>query len=220
MATDNKGVTVYLPQDLEECLTQYCTEYGITRKAKDGTVTPSLGTGIITYLKEKMMSADPSVKSSGLSNISSNGLTADDVRSLINQAINPLTNLTHWDELKAEVTYLRERLEVMATKDYVHSVLGTNSIGREKVAPIDTPNPMTPDTETLKWVERLRANPELKAATQSGIEQGFNGQRLMDWVFQQGFGSRENSKPFHVSVASRLKNAIDRLNGENSGGIG
>ena len=51
MATDNKAVTAYLPSDIEESLTKYCTEYGITRKDKSGESKPSLGTGIVEILK-------------------------------------------------------------------------------------------------------------------------------------------------------------------------
>ncbi len=51
MATDNKAVTAYLPNDIEESLTRYCTDNGITRKDKSGESKPSLGTGIVEILK-------------------------------------------------------------------------------------------------------------------------------------------------------------------------
>ena len=51
MTTDNKAVTAYLPSDIEESLTRYCTESGITRKDKSGELKPSLGTGIVEILK-------------------------------------------------------------------------------------------------------------------------------------------------------------------------
>lgn len=51
MATDNKPVTCYLPRDLEESLTRYCTQYGMTRKDKTGEERPALGTGIVEALK-------------------------------------------------------------------------------------------------------------------------------------------------------------------------
>jgi predicted GIY-YIG superfamily endonuclease len=51
--TDRRGkaVTCYLPEDIEQYLTQYSTEYSITRKDKNGEVKPSLGTGIVEILK-------------------------------------------------------------------------------------------------------------------------------------------------------------------------
>lgn len=51
MTTNNKAVTCYLPKDIEDFITGYCTQYGITRKDKEGHIYPSLGTGIIELLK-------------------------------------------------------------------------------------------------------------------------------------------------------------------------
>jgi hypothetical protein len=51
MTTQNKAVTCYLPKDIEDFITGYCIEYGITRKDKEGETLPSLGTGIIELLK-------------------------------------------------------------------------------------------------------------------------------------------------------------------------
>jgi len=51
MTTQNKAVTCYLPKDIEDFITGYCNEYGITRKDKEGNIYPSLGTGIIELLK-------------------------------------------------------------------------------------------------------------------------------------------------------------------------
>ncbi|CAO5058854.1 Ribbon-helix-helix protein CopG domain-containing protein [Microcystis aeruginosa] len=52
MTTQNKAVTCYLPKDIEDFITGYCNEYGITRKDKEGSIYPSLGTGIIELLKQ------------------------------------------------------------------------------------------------------------------------------------------------------------------------
>ncbi len=51
MTTKNKGVSVYLPSEVEEYLTRYCQEYGIVRKNKDGEEKPALGTAIVELLK-------------------------------------------------------------------------------------------------------------------------------------------------------------------------
>lgn len=51
MATDKRAITAYLPDDIEEKLIKYCTEYNITRKDKEGNDQPSLGTGIVDLLK-------------------------------------------------------------------------------------------------------------------------------------------------------------------------
>ena len=76
MATDNKGVMVYLPPDLEEVLEKYCTENNITRKNRDGEPVPSMGTGIVQYLKSHLLGIS-------LGNISGTGLTRDEVLELI-----------------------------------------------------------------------------------------------------------------------------------------
>lgn len=52
MATSNKAVTTYLPPQIEESLTQYCVEHGLTRKGREGELMPSLGTGIVEALKD------------------------------------------------------------------------------------------------------------------------------------------------------------------------
>ena len=56
MATDNQAVTAYLPPDLVESITQYCTQYTITHK--DGR--PKLGTGIVELLKAAFSGEAPS----------------------------------------------------------------------------------------------------------------------------------------------------------------
>jgi hypothetical protein len=56
MATENRGVMVYLPSELELKLKEYCTEYNITRKDKQGNLVTSLGSGIVAYLKSQLLS--------------------------------------------------------------------------------------------------------------------------------------------------------------------
>ena len=51
MATSNKAISVYIPPDIEEYLTKYCTEYDITRKDKSGEIKPALGTAVVEILK-------------------------------------------------------------------------------------------------------------------------------------------------------------------------
>ena len=51
MTTQNKAVTCYLPKDIEDFITGYCTQYGIIRRDKEGNTLASLGTGIIELLK-------------------------------------------------------------------------------------------------------------------------------------------------------------------------
>jgi DNA-binding CsgD family transcriptional regulator len=64
MATDNRGVMVYLTPELERGLEQYCIDNKITRKNKDGDILPSLGTGIIQYLNSAVLGISPRTVSS------------------------------------------------------------------------------------------------------------------------------------------------------------
>ena len=59
MATENRGVMVYLNPDIERELERYCIDNDITRKNKEGIVLPSLGTGIVQYLKSTLLSTAP-----------------------------------------------------------------------------------------------------------------------------------------------------------------
>ena len=64
MATQNKAVTTYLPSDVEQYLTKYCTKNGLTRKDKNGKEKPSLGTGIVEVLRDYFsITADETSKS-------------------------------------------------------------------------------------------------------------------------------------------------------------
>jgi hypothetical protein len=80
MATDNKGVMVYLPSELVEVLERYCIDNNITRKNKDGVSTPSMGTAIIHYLKSKLLTTESA-------HITSTGLSKNDVLNLIREHI-------------------------------------------------------------------------------------------------------------------------------------
>lgn len=97
MATENKGVMVYLPKDVEEYITNFCTEYNITRKDKEGNIFPSLGTGVVTYLKSQILGENPGDILAKPSKALGNGLTRNEVLDLINEYVtshSPSTGLT------------------------------------------------------------------------------------------------------------------------------
>lgn len=83
MATDNKGVMIYLPKDLEEYITNFCAEHDITRKDKDGKLVPSLGTGVVTYLKRTILNQSSSHVLIQPIQSSINGLNKQEVLDLI-----------------------------------------------------------------------------------------------------------------------------------------
>ena len=91
MATDNRGVMVYLNPELERELERYCIENDITRKNKEGAILPSLGTGILQYLKSTLLNTVPySSSSTSLNDAPSNrlstGLTKDEILELISKS--------------------------------------------------------------------------------------------------------------------------------------
>ena len=87
MATENKGVMVYLPKDVEEYITNFCTEYNITRKDKEGNILPSLGTGLVTYLRSQILGESPGDILAKPSKSLSTGLTKDEVLDLISEYV-------------------------------------------------------------------------------------------------------------------------------------
>ena len=130
MATDNRGVMVYLNPELEREIEQYCIDNDITRKHKDGAVLPSLGTGIIQYLKSTLLSTAPRtvpspslgavphlVPSTSLNNAPSHrlttGITKAEILELIaesNTSRTPSTVLTR----EEVVAIVREEIEAAA----------------------------------------------------------------------------------------------------------
>ena len=70
---------VYLPSELETKITEYCTEYNITRKDKQGNTVTSLGSGIVAYLKSHLLSDTLG----SVNNRPITGLTREEVLDLI-----------------------------------------------------------------------------------------------------------------------------------------
>ncbi len=79
MATDNRGVMVYLPSEVEVKMVEYCTQHNITRKDKQGNIVTSLGSGIVAYLKSQLLGDIPRV----VSDRPTTGLTREEVIDLI-----------------------------------------------------------------------------------------------------------------------------------------
>ena len=127
MATDNQAVTAYLPPDLVESMTQYCTEYHITHK--DGR--PKLGTGIVELLKAALSGEAPSpVPGIVPSVVPSREDIEDMIRGVVKDTLpSTLPNtLSNWDNkletaiaaklepLQEEVSNFRQQLEELAAK--------------------------------------------------------------------------------------------------------
>ncbi len=116
MATDNRGVMVYLPSELEAKIVEYCTEYNITRKDKHGNIVTSLGSGIVAYLKSQLLSDLPRT----VSDRPIDGLTRAEVLDLIAESntsntpiigIAPLAENREIDPLELAVVHRLDTIE-------------------------------------------------------------------------------------------------------------
>lgn len=114
MPTDNKTVTCYLPPEIEESLTEYCTKYGITRKHKDGTVKASLGTGVVEVLKRFFFS--DTVPSPLPNNVYELGLSEERVKEIVIDVVKDSSDSLLSDTLPSNVL----------TEDRFHALMTRN----------------------------------------------------------------------------------------------
>ena len=111
MATNKKAISAYLPTDIEEYLTKYCTEYDITRKDKSGEIKPALGTAVVEILKIFFNSEDlPSPLPDNVPLLPSNVVTEDRLSEVLSElrtssnAVNTLpSNVLTKDDLERQV---------------------------------------------------------------------------------------------------------------------
>lgn len=89
MATDNKPVTCYLPDDLGQYLTQYCTEYDITRKDKEGNIRPALGTAVVEILKRFFIGE---TSPTGFGSVPSTVLNKDEIKAIVDEILQESCN--------------------------------------------------------------------------------------------------------------------------------
>jgi DNA-binding NarL/FixJ family response regulator len=158
MATDNRGVMVYLNPELESKIAQYCIDNDITRKNKEGVILPALGTGILQYLKSQLLSERSSSSLSTVLNSRldrSDGLEPNAAASRSETAIDALTREDivaiikaqidrELASLRAEVTGLQNILSACQSLGLIPSlatVEQTSAIGPED--PTDWENSLT-----------------------------------------------------------------------------
>jgi hypothetical protein len=195
---------------LKACMVEY----------QAGTYTPVINTPVSMRIK------------------AAQGLTAEEVQNLINTAIitAPVNNdLTHWDELRAEVNQLRERLNNTASKEYVALIdkglsdrlndlwadlesLKTTTKAAHPTIKKTPPTSGEPQAEVLKVAARLEKEPALKARVAEGVNQGLTGAVLGQWLADGGFRNK-NGGIYEGASNSRFKLAIEHLgNGDNTNG--
>jgi hypothetical protein len=108
MTTQNKAVTCYLPKDIEDFITGYCNEYGITRKDKEGNIYPSLGTGIIELLK--LLAYNPELVGSPILDTVPSKFSEDAIEKKIDEILEKkLSN--HLPDNVPSIEVLKDRLD-------------------------------------------------------------------------------------------------------------
>jgi hypothetical protein len=108
MTTNNKAVTCYLPKDIEDFITGYCIEYGITRKDKEGETLPSLGTGIIELLK--LLAYSPELVSSPILDTVPSKFSEDAIEKKIDEILEKkLSN--HLPDNVPSIEFVKDRLD-------------------------------------------------------------------------------------------------------------
>jgi hypothetical protein len=108
MTTQNKAVTCYLPKDIEDFITGYCNEYGITRKDKEGNIYPSLGTGIIELLK--LLAYNPELVSSPILDTVPSKFSEDAIEKKIDEILEKkLSN--HLPDNVPSIEVVKDRLD-------------------------------------------------------------------------------------------------------------
>jgi hypothetical protein len=145
MATDNKGVMVYLSPDLEIAVAKYCTVNKITRKNKDGTAMPSMGTGIMQYLKSHLLSTEERNKSD-------TGLTRDDVQLMIDEAIELLRS-DILEDAANEPVISRVPNDILARLEALESAAG-NANSQQPDKPRKVLHNLTAPTKGIYRVDR------------------------------------------------------------------
>jgi hypothetical protein len=141
MATDNKGVMVYITPELETVLEKYCIERNITRKTRDGHVFASLGTGIVQYLKSQLLGIE---SNSGIA--LGAALTKDDVLELIrenNTSTSPNIELVDIQKLIADAQkdfIGTDQLAKYADREEVNQLIATAN--NEVLELIANPKPL------------------------------------------------------------------------------
>jgi hypothetical protein len=168
------------------------------------------------------------------------GITAEKVQELISTAINTVPvneDLRHWDELRAEVNQLRERLDNAASKEYVALIDKglSNRLNdlwadlerlkttvKVSAAPPSKPQPATirtasePTDVVRRVMNRLEAEPRLKARISEGLANGLAGAALGEWLGSGGFWNKSGNA-YEGASLSQFKAAIEHLHGLKNG---
>jgi DNA-binding NarL/FixJ family response regulator len=195
MATDNRGVMVYLNPELESKIAQYCIDNDITRKNKEGIVLPALGTGILQYLKSQLLSDRASTSSS---TVLSSGLDRSDGLEPSETAIDALTREDIVAIVKAQID--RQLGSLRAEVTDIHSILAAcQSLGlMPPLAKVERTISVAPEDPT-DWENSLT---DLVAT-------GMSSQEIATRLNLLGFTNARGGKVSRQSIESCLNRRPD-----------
>jgi hypothetical protein len=166
------------------------------------------------------------------SNIAPSADIEELVRSYVEKAITPLSNeyvqKNSWDDLWADVADLRQTLTELKT-DNDMSVASIKRLIREAISetsiattgnPSQKAKPATalgePNNEVVKVATRLEREPALKAAVIDGLTAGHTGEKLGQYLADNGFLNGNGGK-YTGASNSRFRLAIEYLNSIKNG---
>jgi hypothetical protein len=213
MATDNRGVMVYLTPELERRLEQYCIENKITRKNKDGDILPSLGTGIIQYLNSAILGISPRTVPSlslgtvphSFTSLLPNAVPSDRLNTGITKA--EILELIAESKTNNTVSTVLTRADVVSiARGEIDRALGLGSIDTEvtnemMLAAVPSPPPLA--CVPLQKVESWEGSIAELAST------GMSSRQIADRLNLLGFTTTKGGNVSRQSVESYLNRHPD-----------
>jgi hypothetical protein len=228
MATENRGVMVYLPPEIEVYLARFCTENGIVRRNKTGDVLPSLGTGIVTHL-ERTMSGD-SFDKVPAAPPSIGGLDREQVIQLINE------RLGETEDWREEIVALTQSIEGLEshTNTQIEALREEIAAFTQSIEELESPNiqleasrgdgedepviesmPVNLDfandpeltQDDRRWLKFIGEKSEIRTTIGRAIEEGWEDRLLADRLLEMGFGGRGNTIAYSTVWLESMKQA-------------
>jgi hypothetical protein len=194
-AAESNGLTA--TDVLKACMVEYLA----------GTYSPAINTPVSMRIQSAQgLTAEEveSIVKNAIESLPSNGMkpgmTSEGVQEIVDEAIQLLQATGMGSDVPSDIL---ARLEAME-----------KAIENMTIKPKATRKATTeePDPEVIKLANRLKADTNgLQAAVRAGIAKGLEGKVLCEFLFEQGQGANDCTNPFHSSVAGRFIKAIAYL---------
>jgi hypothetical protein len=127
---------------------------------------------------------------------------SNDLLNLQAQVTELTANRDNWDDMRADVADLREQLTQLATAKKPHSPA--------------TKTASEPSDVIRRVMNRLEAEPELKARISEGVANGLAGAALGEWLADGGFWNK-SGKTYEGASLSQFRAAIEHLSSLENG---